>query len=163
MEYPFPPNVHLPQVPIRPSAHICKHLRKMGIGHLGNLFRELGVSLSPNVHLSQVPICPSAHLHTFGGNGHRVLGVPLFPKCPFAPSAHLPQCPFVNIWGKWTPSTWGTPFPQMSICLGACLHQCPFPRCPIPPNIYFPQIPISPDTHLPQIFISPVPICFKPL
>ena len=63
----------------------------------GNGYRTLGVLFSPNVHLLQQPICPSAHLHTFGGNGHRALGVPLSSKCTFAPSAHLPQCPFVNI------------------------------------------------------------------
>ena len=90
-----------------------------------------------------------------GRDGHRALGVPLFPKCPFAPSAHLPQCPFVNIWGKWTPGTWGTLFPQMSICLGAYLHQCPFPPVPNSTKYIF-----SPNTHFPtypyaQIFIFP--------
>ena len=57
------------------------------------------------------------------------------------------------------------PFPQMSICLGAHLHQCPFPRCPIFPNIYFPLIPfpqtfLFPSANLPQVQIyTSVPIC----
>ena len=133
----------------------CKHLEKIGTGHLGYPF-------PPNVHLPQVPICPSAHLHIFLGNGHRALGVPLFPKCPFVPSAHLPQCPFVNIWGKRAEGTCGTPLGHLGYpfspnvhCLGAYLLQCPFPPVPNSPNIYFPQIPISPNIHLPQIVIFP--------
>ena len=87
----------------------------------------LGYPFPLNVHLLKVPICPRAHLHTFSGNWHRALGVPLPPKYQFVPRVHLLKCPCVNILGKWAEGTWGTPFPQMFIYLGSYLHQCSFP------------------------------------
>ena len=91
----------------------------------------------------------------------RALGVPLSPKCLFAPSAHLPWCPFVNILGKWAQGTWdtplghlmGTPFPQMSIflkCPFASLHICKHLRGNGHWNIRALRVSFSPNVHLPQ-------------
>ena len=61
----------------------------------------------------------------------------------------------------------------MTICLGAHLHHCPFPRVPnspkyiFSPNTHFPIYPFAPNIHFPQVPICPkspfisVPKCPK--
>ena len=81
---------------------------KLALGVLGKreLLRErstLSASIMPifpkwalgqNEHWGKW--APNAYMKNLGEMGTKHLGY-FFPKCPFAPSGHLPQCPFLSI------------------------------------------------------------------
>ena len=134
-----------PKCPFAPVP-ICMHLGEMDIGHLGYPF-------SSNVHLPQVLICK--HLGKMD-TGHlrypvRVLGVPLFPKCPFAlvPICTSAQFPQIYIFPKY-------PFLQKLIC-----PKYSFPKCQFAPSpLYLTPPPFARDPFV-LVPNCPGPICPK--
>ena len=174
-----------------PVSLKCLQMGTRAYGHLGPIdFWEKGVgnlkclvSISPkclqgtlgrwalgaNKHLGICPKCPFAPLpicKSLGemGTGRlwypvRALKVPLSDKCP---SAHLPWCPYANIWEMDTGHL-GYPFRKFGVAYPFRLN-INFPKCPFAPVL------ISPGAHLdiqPQILIflksqfAQVPIYFR--
>ena len=106
------------------------YLKKLGGGHrtLGILLPQ--ISICPKCPFAPVPISKNLVVTSIEHLEYpfRAFGAPLSPKCTFALNAHLPQCPFVSIWGKRAKGTWGTP-------LGHLRFLCP-------PNVHLPLVPI---------------------
>ena len=95
------------------------------------------------------------------GNPFRALGVPLSPKCPFV---LVPICKYLRGNGHRNIRELKVPLSQISICLGAYFHQCPFLSVPNTPGAQFARYPIRPgaqfaqfstDTHFPKYSFFP--------
>ena len=130
--WPFPPNAHLPSI-----TKYCPNVHRSQSAHLPHKCQYSSVpmcSFSPQCPFALVlifsgahfPQCPLAPM-SIGPNVHICSTVPIclinahllwcsfflasiYPKCPFAPNAHLPQC--------------------------SSVLNCPFaPKCPLCPKV----------------------------